>query len=180
MNQLTIIGNVGNDPTFHPKTNENGSDIANFDVAVRNPKRNGQEQDPTWFRVTVFNGLAERCVEYLTKGRQVCVTGRVELGRIYTKQNGDQAVDLVVVGNNVEFLGPNPNREANGTAPAPQESKTDSLLASEPQRKAIAALGKETGIDVEAEANALYNTSTGALTRRQASEFIQHLKGVNS
>ena len=98
MNKLTIIGNLTRDPEL--RTTPQGINVCDFTVAVNGRK---QGDDATYFRVTVWRGLADVCAKYLAKGRKVCVVGPVS-ARSYQTQNGDTRVTLEVTAEDVEFL----------------------------------------------------------------------------
>lgn len=98
MNKLTIIGNLTRDPEL--RTTPQGITVCDFTVAVNGRK---QGDDATYFRVTVWRGLADICAKYLAKGRKVCVVGPVS-ARSYQTQNGDTRVTLEVTAEDVEFL----------------------------------------------------------------------------
>ena len=77
--KVLIIGNAGRDPEV--RYTPSGTAVANFSVAVNEKwnNRDGELQERvTWFQVVAWNRLAEICGEYVTKGRQVFVEGRIE------------------------------------------------------------------------------------------------------
>lgn len=103
--QLIIIGNLGGDPEL--RYTANGTPVANFNVAVnrRWAKEDGsQAEETTWFRVSAWNKLAEVCNQYLRKGRQVMVVGRVSASA-YKAADGQPRASLDVTANSVKFLG---------------------------------------------------------------------------
>lgn len=108
MNQLTIIGNVAFPP--QSRVTSSGANVTTFSVAV-----NGRNKEQTnFFRISAWNKLGDLCMEYLTKGRKVCVVGEVT-ARIYQPQNGEAKAQLEVRADHVEFLSP---REERDEAPA--------------------------------------------------------------
>lgn len=100
MNKLTIIGNL----TREPELRQVGDDktVCNMTVAV-----NGRTKDSpsTFFRVSVWNGLGEKCEQYLHKGSKVCVIGRVDVST-YQSSDGTTRASLDVLAEEVEFLTP--------------------------------------------------------------------------
>lgn len=99
MNQLNIIGNLTKAP--EGRTTTTGKQVCTFTVAVN---RTGVNKDKTdFFRVTVWDRLAESCLKYLDKGRKVFVCGTVGID-VYTAQNGETRAQMVVDGDKVEFL----------------------------------------------------------------------------
>lgn len=114
MNKLTIIGNLTRDPEL--RTTTTGKQVCTFSVAVNRRRREGQEeQEADFFRVSVWNQMAENCNRYLAKGRKVAVTGPVRLNT-YTAQDGTTRATMEVMGEEVEFLTP---KGEGGQAPAP-------------------------------------------------------------
>ena len=98
MNNLTIIGNLTNDPVS--RTTPKGDQVCTFTVAVN---RGNQEAD--FFRVSAWRKLAEVCTLHLSKGRKVAVTGSVGVST-YKDKNGEFRASLEVTAGNVEFLSP--------------------------------------------------------------------------
>lgn len=104
--QITLIGNLGNDPEM--RYTPNGVPVTSFSLAVnkRWTSQEGQAQEKTlWFRVTAWRKLAETASQYLTKGRQVLVVGELEEPRTFTDKNGVVRVSLDVTANEIRFLG---------------------------------------------------------------------------
>jgi single-strand DNA-binding protein len=109
--QLTIVGNLGNQPEmrFLP----NGTPVTNFSVATnrRWAGSDGQQQEETtWFRVSAFGRLAEVCNKYLGKGRQVLVEGRLRPDdnggpRVWQGSDGQTRASFEVTAQTVKFLG---------------------------------------------------------------------------
>lgn len=114
--QLTIVGNLGKDP--EQRYTASGVAVTTFPVAV-NRKWTNQDGTPgeetTWFRVTAWRKLAETCSQYLSKGRQVLVVGRVTASA-YMGQDGKPKASLEVTAESVRFLG-----GKNGAAGAGQD-----------------------------------------------------------
>lgn len=104
-NKLIIVGYLGRDPEL--KYTGNGNAVCNFSMATTE-KRNGREgeaqETTTWFRVTTWGRQAELCNEYLAKGRQAYVEGRVSLEE-YTDRDGNKRSSLTVNATDVKFLG---------------------------------------------------------------------------
>lgn len=104
--QITLIGNLGNDPEM--RYTPSGVPVASFNLAVNRSwtGQDGQRQDKTtWFRVSVWNKQAEIVTQYLAKGRQVMVVGEVEEARVYTDREGNPRASLEVKAQSVRFLG---------------------------------------------------------------------------
>ena len=111
--QITLIGNLGNDPEL--RHTASGVPVASFSLAVsRKWTKDGQEQEKTtWFRVSVWNDQAKAVHQYLAKGRQVMVVGEVEEARVFTDKTGNPRASLEVKAQQVKFLGQ--KGDGNGT-----------------------------------------------------------------
>ena len=105
MNKIIVIGNVGRDPEM--RYTPNGQSVTSFSVASNRRYRaaDGEQREETeWFNVSTFGRLADICNQYLTRGRQVYVEGRLR-GRVYTDRDGNPRYSLEVTANEVQFLG---------------------------------------------------------------------------
>ena len=104
--QCIIIGNLGRDPEL--RYTPNGSAVTDFSVAV-NRKWTTQDGNPgeetTWFKVTCWGRLAETTNQYLNKGRQVMVVGRVSTSAWIDKTSGEARSSLELRAFDVKFLG---------------------------------------------------------------------------
>tara|TARA_Y100000310_G_scaffold337107_1_gene423308 strand:+ start:671 stop:1078 length:408 start_codon:yes stop_codon:yes gene_type:complete len=109
--KLVIVGNLGGDPEM--RYTPQGTPVTNFSVATSEKwTQDGEQRErTTWFRVTAWRRLAETCAEYLTKGRQVLVEGRMnpdpDTGgpRIWQGKDGDPRASFEVTALTVKFLG---------------------------------------------------------------------------
>jgi len=113
MNKVILIGNLGANPEM--RFTQGGQAVANLRIATseRWTDRNGQKQETTeWHRVVVFGKQAEIAGQYLTKGRQVCIEGRIQT-RQWQDQQGQKRYTTEVVAQRVEFIG---GRGAQGPA----------------------------------------------------------------
>ncbi len=106
MNTVTMIGRLTRDP--EAVTTDGGTEICNLRIAVDRRKR---DEGAVFVDVKAFNGLAHSCSEYLEKGRQVAVTGRLELDE-WTTEDDQKRSRLYVIANSVEFLGGRPSEQA--------------------------------------------------------------------
>ena len=85
----------------------NGDSVTSFSVASsrRYRTREGEQREETeWFNVSTFGRLADVCNQYLTKGRQVYVEGRLR-GRSYTDRDGQPRYSLEINASEIQFLG---------------------------------------------------------------------------
>jgi single-strand DNA-binding protein len=104
VNRVTIIGNLGRDPEV--RFSASGMAICKLSVAVTERAKDGDEwKDVTeWFRVVVFGKTAEYAGQYLQKGRQVYVEGRLKTEK-YKDKEGVEKTSTEVVANSVVFIG---------------------------------------------------------------------------
>jgi len=105
VNKAILIGNLGADPEV--RFTPGGQAVANFRIATSESwtDKNGQKQERTeWHRIVVWGKLAELCGEYLAKGRQCFVEGRLQTREWMDKENRKNYTTEVVA-NNVVFLG---------------------------------------------------------------------------
>lgn len=105
LNKVQIIGRLGRDPEM--RYTSQGTPVTNFSVATGGKwtDRNGNERDDTeWFRVEAWDRLAETCNQYLTKGKEVYIEGRLKT-RKYTDRDGIERTVTEVVANNMLMLG---------------------------------------------------------------------------
>lgn len=110
--KLIIVGNLGRDPEM--RYTPSGQTVTSFSVATnrRWTGNDGEQQEETvWFRVTTWGKQAETCNQYLSKGRQVLIEGRLtpdkESGgpRVWTDQNGTPRASYEMRAFTVQFLG---------------------------------------------------------------------------
>ena len=110
--QITLIGNLGNDPEM--RYTPSGVHVASFNLAVKKSwsDSEGNKQDKTvWFRVSAWRKTAEIASQYLTKGKQVLIVGEIEEARAYTDKEGNARASLEVTAQTIKFLGA---KDANG------------------------------------------------------------------
>lgn len=103
LNKVMIIGNLGKDPEM--QYTASGDAVTKFSVAASETwTKDGQRQERTeWFNVVAWRKLAETCAQYLTKGRQVYVEGKLQT-RTYEK-DGETKYFTEVIADQVRFLG---------------------------------------------------------------------------
>lgn len=100
-----IIGRLGQDPEV--RTTPTGASVANFSVATNEVwnDKSGQKQERTeWHRVVVWGKQAELCQQYLKKGRQVYLEGRIQT-RQWQDKDGQTRYTTEIQAQNVRFLG---------------------------------------------------------------------------
>jgi single-strand DNA-binding protein len=111
-NRITIVGYCGRDPEL--RYTPTGNAVCKLSVATSEKRRD--EESTTWFRISVWGKQGELCNEYLRKGSQVYVEGRVRVEE-YTDRDGGRRYSLEVTATDVQFLG---RKTENGGDTAPQ------------------------------------------------------------
>ena len=110
MNKIFLIGRLTKDP--QRGQTQSGKTVARFSVAVKKQGQDGAD----FFDATAFDKTAENVLQYLAKGRQVAVVGRVSIGS-YTDRNGVTRKTFDILADQVEFIGGIGNQVAENTAP---------------------------------------------------------------
>ena len=121
LNKVMIIGNLGADPEM--RYTANGSAVTEFRAAVNRHYTAGdgeRREETEWFRVVTWNRLAETCSQYLEKGRQVYVEGRLRT-RSWEGQDGVTRYVTEVIAQEVRFLGGG-RRDSGSPVPSAAES----------------------------------------------------------
>ena len=106
VNKVILVGNLGNDPDM--KYTASGSAVAKISVATKDSwkdKQTGENQERTeWHRVVFFGRLAEIVGEYLRKGSQIYLEGRLQTNK-WQDQNGQDRYTTEIVANEMQMLG---------------------------------------------------------------------------
>ncbi len=101
-NRIILIGRLTRDPEL--RYTQSSLPVANFTLAVDRPYKNKQgDRETDFIDITAWRKLAELCAEYLYKGRQVAVEGRLEIQH-YETQDGQKRKAAKVMADNVYFL----------------------------------------------------------------------------
>lgn len=129
MNKIIIIGNLGRDPEL--RYTPSGTAVCDFSLATTSKGKDGAGESvdtTTWFRATFFGKQAEVAAQYLTKGRQVYIEGRLSQ-KEWVDRDGNKRTSLEVVGTDMHFIGAKP---ADGETPASKPA-TDSKPKAAPR-----------------------------------------------
>ena len=114
INKAILIGNLGRDPEI--RYTPEGRAVANFSIATSDrwkDKESGEMQVRTeWHRIVAFGRLGEICGEYLAKGRQVYIEGRIQT-RDWEDRDGNKRYTTEIVASQMQMLG---GRDAAGGA----------------------------------------------------------------
>ena len=121
INRVTLVGRLGRDPEM--RQTGTGNPVVNFSVATNESwkDKNGEQQERTeWHKVIAWGRLAEICNEYLTKGKQVYIEGRLQTNE-WEDKDGNKRYTTEVVANEMKMLGT--RSEEGYTSPSEQASK---------------------------------------------------------
>ena len=140
LNKVFLIGRLGRDPEV--RYMPNGEAVCNFSVATseKYTDKNGQRQEATeWHNVTMYRKLAEIAGQYLRKGSQVYLEGRIQ-SRKYQGKDGIERTAYEIIANEMKMLGggndsgqqsnqtpSQPRRQAPATPAAPVEDVDDDI-----------------------------------------------------
>jgi single-strand DNA-binding protein len=119
INSVVLVGNLTRDPEL--RHTPSGTAVCSLRLAV-NTRRKDQTtgewtEKPNYFDITVWGQQGENCAQYLAKGRQVGVQGRLEW-REWEAQDGSKRQAVEVIAETVQFLGSRVDGEANQYVPA--------------------------------------------------------------
>lgn len=107
LNQCNFIGRLGNDP--EQRSMPNGNAVTSLSIAVGEQwkdKQTGQKQERTeWVRVTAFGKLAEIMGQYLNKGSQVYISGKIRTRKWQDKDTGADRYSTEIVADQMQMLG---------------------------------------------------------------------------
>ena len=136
VNKVILVGTLGADP--ETRYTPSGSPVCNIRLATNEAwkdKTTGELQERTeWHRVTLFGRTAEIASEYLRKGKQVYIEGKLRTEK-YTDKEGTERYSTTVVGDELQLLGSAPSA-AQSTDGTPTRSAPGQRA---PQRAAQAA-----------------------------------------
>ena len=152
VNKVILVGNLGNDPEV--KYTQGGMAITTLSLATTSARkdRDGNQQEKTeWHRVKLFGKLGEIAGEYLKKGRQVYIEGRIEYGsyekdgvKHYTTDIIADEMQMLGGGGEGGGMGGGGRGEFRGGGDRPQRAPQS---APAPRREAPAARGNDFGND---------------------------------
>ncbi|MDT8347324.1 MAG: single-stranded DNA-binding protein [Flavobacteriaceae bacterium] len=106
-NKVQLIGNLGNDPEV--KSLDNGRKLAKFSLATNEVYRNAKGEKVTetqWHNVIAWGKTAEIIEQYLSKGREVAIEGKLT-SRSYETASGEKRYITEVIANELLMLGKN-------------------------------------------------------------------------
>ena len=141
MNKVILIGRLTRDPEL--RYTSSNVPTATFSVAVDRPfTSQSGEREADFINIVVWRKQAENCKNYLTKGSQVAIEGRIQT-RNYDDKDGKKVYVTEVIADNVQFLGTKGQNQGSSTAfndtatpydfeSAPQDTKATTDVSSDP------------------------------------------------
>jgi single-strand DNA-binding protein len=130
MNKVILIGNLGRDPEIS-YAQDSGMAITKLSLATSEKwkdKYTGEIQERTeWHRITAFGRLAEICNEYLFKGMQVCIEGRIQ--KSSWEKDGITRYNTEIIASAMKMLG---SRNSEGDYRSPKTSEASSETPKDP------------------------------------------------
>ncbi|MBM3307262.1 MAG: single-stranded DNA-binding protein [Candidatus Eisenbacteria bacterium] len=118
VNKVILVGNLGSDPEL--RSTPGGTSVASFTLATNegwNDKDGVRQERTEWHRIVAWGKLGEICSQYLRKGRQVYIEGRITT-RSWEDKQGGQRKTTEIVAQNMIMLG--------GRGSAQEEGRSDS------------------------------------------------------
>lgn len=128
VNKVILVGNLGKDPEV--RYTPSGMAVCNFSIATTEnwKDKEGAKQDKTeWHKIVTFGKLAEICGEYLAKGKQVYIEGRLQT-RAWDDKSGNKRYTTEIVANVMQMLG----HKDSGAAAAAGATAAGATAAEEP------------------------------------------------
>lgn len=118
MNKTILMGRLTRDPEIRTAAGESGTVIARFTLAVNRRFRRDGEASADFINCVAFGKTAEFIEKYINKGRQICVSGRIQTGS-YTNRDGQKIYTTEVVVEEVDFAD---SRRSDDTADTPADA----------------------------------------------------------
>jgi single-strand DNA-binding protein len=105
VNKVIIVGNLGNDPEI--RYMPNGNAVANLSIATSESwkdQQGAQQERTEWHKVTMYRRLAEVAGEYLKKGSQIFIEGKLQT-RKWQDQQGNDRYTTEIIADNMQMMG---------------------------------------------------------------------------
>lgn len=122
INKVILVGNLGRDPEI--SYTQSGTAVAKFSIATSEQwkdKATGEKREQTeWHRIVAFGRLGEICGEYLSKGRQVYIEGRLQTSS--WEKEGITRYSTDIIANQMQMLG---SPGGQGSRPARQNPASE-------------------------------------------------------
>jgi single-strand DNA-binding protein len=131
INRVVLTGNLTRDPEL--RSLQSGTAVCSLRIASNTRRKDsatGEWGDkPNYFSVTVWGAQGENCARFLSKGRPVCIDGRLEW-REWQDQQGNKRESIEIVAEAVQFLGG--RDESPGDTPQPEPATVPAGAADDP------------------------------------------------
>ena len=132
INKVIVVGNLGADPDS--RTMPSGNAVTNISVATSeswNDKETGEKQEKTeWHRVVFFGRLAEIASEYLKKGSQVYIEGKLQT-RKWEDKEGNERWTTEIVSNQMQMLGEKMSQSASNQGNVTKQNNSSNEFVDE-------------------------------------------------
>jgi single-strand DNA-binding protein len=130
-NKITIVGYLGRDPEI--RYTPSGDAVCTFSVATTERGSKGEDgrELTTWFRITTWRRQAEVANQYLSKGKQVYIEGRLRTNE-FTDRDGNKRTSLEVTCTDMQFLSSGGSSDGEDSAPAPAPTRASNKRTSPP------------------------------------------------
>ena len=135
VNKVILVGNLGRDPEL--RSTQSGQQVASSSLATNRKwkDRDGNRQEKTeWHNIKCWGRQAEVAGQYLTKGRQIYVEGRLETSSWEDRQSGEKKYRTEIICENFQMLGQRGDSAGSGfqppdapAAPGPQAAEDDDI-----------------------------------------------------
>jgi len=127
LNKVMIIGHLGRDPEM--RYTPSGRPVTNFSVATSrswNTSDGERRSDTEWFNVVAWGSLAEICKQYLSKGQQVYIEGRLQTRR-WEDDDGNKRTTVEIVAKEMIMLGDRKKKGEDETEDDDNDLATDTI-----------------------------------------------------
>lgn len=119
VNKVIVVGNLGSDPELNET--QGGTKVCRLSVATTRKwtnKNSGETSEETeWHRISVWGKQAESCKQYLAKGRQVYVEGRLRTSKFRKEGEETDRYSTEIIADVVQFLGSKKDAQSSNSAP---------------------------------------------------------------
>ena len=117
VNKAILVGNLGNDPEL--RQTGSGMAVCNFRIATSEKYKD--EERTEWHRIVTFGKLADICGQYLKKGRQVYIEGRIQTRE--WEKDGEKKYTTEIVANQMQMLGSKGDAQTADFPPIPPKQE---------------------------------------------------------
>jgi single-strand DNA-binding protein len=117
MNKVMLLGHVGKDPEI--RATQSGTTVANLSLATADRQKQGEEwvEKTEWHNLVAFQRTAEVVRDYVKKGSQIMIEGKLQTSSWDDKESGQKKYRTEIIINDLTLLGGGPGREnSNGAS----------------------------------------------------------------